>query len=268
MKLENLCLVTAKIVAEVGAFIRDEFNGFDKSKIEHKGFNDLVSYVDKEAEEALVEELEMLFPEAGFITEEATKTEEKEYNWVIDPLDGTTNFVHGLPICAVSVALMKGEEVVIGVVYEIMQDRTFYAWKGGGAFIDDKDLRVSPTRMLSNSLVATGFPYYDFDDMEAYVSILKQMMKKSHGVRRLGSAAMDLCYVALGTFEAFYEYNLHAWDVAAGALIVQEAGGKVTDFKGKGDFVFGREIVASNTNVHAEVLDVIKKEWEKRPVRS
>lgn len=265
MKLENLTIVTCKIVAEVGAFIRDEYRNFDKNKVEKKGLNDLVSYVDKEAEEALMEELEMVYPDAGFIAEEshpnAAGIADNEYNWVIDPLDGTTNFVHGIPFCAVSVALMKGNEVQLGVVYDIVKDTTFYAWKGGGAFRDDQSIKVTTTRRVSDSLLATGLPVNNFDRIDDYLSILGDFMKQSHGVRRFGAAALDLCYTAEGTFDAFYEINLSPWDVAAGALIVHEAGGKISDYSGNSNYIFGKEIIASNGIVHSEVLDVIRKRW-------
>ena len=261
MKLENLTIVTCKIVAEVGSFIRDEFKNFDKNKVEKKGLNDLVSYVDKEAEEALVEELELVFPDAGFITEEAERNDDEEYNWVIDPLDGTTNFIHGIPVCAVSVALIKGKDVQLGVVYDIVKDVTYYAWKGGGAFKDAEEISVTKTRRLTDSLLATGLPVNNFNRIDNYLSILGDFMKQSHGVRRFGAAALDLCYTAEGTFDAFYEINLKPWDVAAGSLIVQEAGGKLSDFSGNNDYIFNSEIVASNKNIHQEVLDVIKKRW-------
>ncbi|KAA9340041.1 inositol monophosphatase family protein [Adhaeribacter soli] len=262
MNLENLC---KQVVAEArctGAFIRKEGQEFDASKIEHKGFNDLVSYVDKEAEKQLVDALKTLLPEAGFITEEGTdSTKAEEFNWIIDPLDGTTNFMHGLPVFSISIALMQKQELVLGMIYEINKDEAFYAWKNGGAFLNDKKISVSKAPKLANSLVATGFPYTDFGKTNDYLKVLGAFMAKSHGVRRLGSAAVDLAYVACGRFESFFEFNLNAWDVAAGVLIVQEAGGKVTTFKEGGDPVFGREIVASNTAVHAEMLAVIGENW-------
>lgn len=261
MQLENVCIVAAKIVAEVGAFIRDEYKNFDISKIQKKGFNDLVSYVDKEAELALVEELEMLLPDAGFITEEGTKSVEHEYEWVIDPLDGTTNFIHGLPLFCISVALLKNKKPIVGVIYEVMKDELFYAWQGGGAFHNEKDCKISQITSLKDSLIATGFPYNDFGKAENYLKIMRKFMENTHGLRRLGSAALDLAYVSIGRFEGFYEYNLKPWDVAAGALIVQEAGGEVTDFSGGDSYVFGSEIIATNKYIHKEMLEVIKSEW-------
>lgn len=259
--LQNLLHHTISICKQVGAFVKHEQASFQSSSIEYKGHNDLVSYVDKESENKLVAALAKLLPEAGFIAEEGTTDKKgEEYNWVIDPVDGTTNFIHGLPVFAISVALMKGEELILGVVYEINKDECFYAIKGGKAYCNGKLIQVSKHQYLKDSLIATGFPYYDFGKMDVYLSILKDFMKYSHGVRRLGSAAVDLVYVACGRFEAFFEYNLKPWDVAAGILIVQEAGGIVTDFTNGNDIISGKEILAANF-VHKEALKMIQEHW-------
>ncbi len=260
--LDLLLEKTQEIAKEVGAFIRKERQGFNLKTVEHKGFNDLVSYVDKEAEKQIVDRLSLILPEAGFITEEGTNTtRQDQFNWVIDPLDGTTNFVHGLPIYSVSIALMEYEEVVLGVVYEVNRHECFYAKKGGGAFCNDTPIRVSQAGNLAASLIATGFPYYNFEQIDKYLAALKFLMSSTHGLRRLGSAAVDLCYVASGRIEGYFEYNLNSYDVAAGALIVQEAGGTVTDFAGGGDYIFGRNIVATNTHIHPEFLTELIRLW-------
>ena len=261
MELKNLTIIASKVITNVGGFIRDEFKNFDKNSIIVKGLNDLVSYVDKEAEEMLMEELALICPSAGFITEESQRNDNNEYNWIIDPLDGTTNFVHGVPLCSISVALIKNGNVQLGIVYDVLNDEIYSAWLGGGAYRNGEKIQISRTRTLANSLVALGFPVNNFTQMENYFSILGEMIKKSHGVRRLGSAALDLCYVACGRFELFYEYNLNSWDVAAGALIVQEAGGTVSDFEGDGDYIFGKEIMASNGHIHEEALGIVKTNW-------
>lgn len=262
-KLSLLLEETQEIAKQVGAFIRKERQHFDVEKVEHKGFNDLVSYVDKEAEKKIVAALSKILPEAGFITEEGTNTTRADrYNWVIDPLDGTTNFIHGVPVFAVSIALIDGEEVILGVVYEVNRHECFYAMKGGGAFCNDTKIKVSPAPDLSASLIATGFPYYNFELIDKYLAALKSMMQKTHGLRRFGSAATDLCYVASGRIEGFFEYNLNSYDVAAGALIVQEAGGAVTDFSGGNNFVFGREIIASNGRIQEEFSKEIQAIWK------
>ncbi|MEM6360815.1 MAG: inositol monophosphatase family protein [Bacteroidota bacterium] len=246
---------------EVGAFILNEAGRFSKDSIELKGVNDLVSYVDKQAEQKLVNACKAILPEAGFIAEEGTETlRGEEYNWVIDPLDGTTNFTHGLPIYAISIALMHRDVVILGVVHEINRNECFHAIKAGPAYCNDKIITVADTQELKDSLLATGFPYYNFKQMKQYLSILDTLMQRTHGLRRLGSAAVDLVYVACGRFEGFFEYNLNAWDVAAGAFIVQQAGGQVTDFKGDDDYIFGREIIAAGP-IHQEMLSAIKEIW-------
>lgn len=265
MNLEQLCQQTIKISKKAGAFIKQEAVTFDRSKIEMKGFNDLVSYVDKQTEEQLVEGLKKILPDAGFITEEGTETTRQErYNWIIDPLDGTTNFTHGLHHYAVSVGLMEYQEIVLGVIYNPEHDECFYAYKGGGAYLNDKPIKVSDAPALKDSLIATGFPYYDFNLTQQYLQVLGSFMGKSHGVRRIGSAALDLAYVAAGRCEGFFEFNLNPWDVAAGIVIVKEAGGHLSKFTAGGDYLFGREIVASNGNIHQEMLDTIAEHWKIR----
>ena len=262
MILENILQPSIDLIKQVGEFIHQKSLTFNTSSIEKKGFNDLVSYVDKQAEEKLVDGLTIILPQSGFIAEEGTSNKKgDEYNWIIDPLDGTTNFTHGLPVYAISVALMKDKEIVLGIVYEINRQECFYSVKGGKAFCNEQEINVSPINQLGDSLLATGFPYYDFEQMDKYLKILNEFMQSTHGLRRMGSAAVDLAYVACGRFEGFFEYNLNAWDVAAGAFIVQQAGGSVTDFSGGSDYVFGREILAG-CEVHSQILKVVKDHWD------
>jgi myo-inositol-1(or 4)-monophosphatase len=262
MNLEKLCESVCDVVRTAGDFIRGERKTFSISKVEYKGLNDLVSYVDKTAEQKLVSALSALLPSSGFITEEKTNvTRGTEYNWIIDPLDGTTNFVHGVPCYCVSVALIQNEKLVLGVVYEINLDECFYAFENGGAWLNGKPIRVSETPSLKQSLLATGFPYSDYERMKPYMEVFDHLMYNTHGLRRLGSAAADLVYVACGRFEGFYEYGLNAWDVAGGALIVKEAGGVISDFSGGENFLFGKEIIATNKPVYNEFLEVIKSKF-------
>lgn len=248
-----------RLATEVAAFQRQELAVFSRSAIEHKGLHDLVSYVDRESEEQLVRGLQQLLPEAGFITEEGTVAQEKKsLVWIIDPLDGTTNFTHGLPFFAISIALLSGDDLVLGLVLESNREECFTAVRGGGAFLNGQPIHVSSIQSLNESLLATGFPYYAFDKMPQYLEVLGYFMKHSQGMRRIGSAALDLAYVACGRFEGYFEYNLNSYDVAAGALLVQEAGGMVSDFQGGNNFVFGREILAANPKVHAEMLVQVK----------
>ncbi len=249
---------------QVADFIKKESTEFSRDKIEQKGFNDLVSYVDKESEQQIVNACKKILPEAGFITEEGTETIRKEeYNWIIDPLDGTTNFTHGLPVYAISIALMQHDEIVAGVVHEVNRNECFHAVKGERAYCNEKVISVSPITELNDSLLATGFPYYDFGQIEEYLRILNAFMQQTHGLRRLGSAAVDLAYVACGRFEGFFEFNLNAWDVAAGAFIVKQAGGLVTDFKGGSNYTFGREIIAGGP-VQPQVTKVIQEFWKEK----
>lgn len=257
--LKTLCEKVTQLTASVGEFILNERNRFSIADIEQKGHNDLVSYVDKEAERRIVEQLTRLFPEAGFLTEENTvSTRAERYNWIIDPLDGTTNYVHGLPCFCISIALMDREEEILGVVHELNLGECFYAWKDGGAYLNGEVIRVSEVQDLANSLLATGFPYHDYSRMKPYMEVFDYCMRNTHGLRRLGSAAADLAYVACGRFEAFYEYGLNAWDLAAGSLLVKEAGGSVGDFRGGKNYLYGKEIIAANRQVYPEFLQVLQ----------
>ncbi|MDY0344843.1 MAG: inositol monophosphatase family protein [Lentimicrobium sp.] len=248
------------IASKAGKYIQEESVKFRQSDIELKGEHDYVTYVDKNAEALIVEGLRPLISGAGFITEEDTASHQNEYfKWIIDPLDGTTNFIHGIPLYCVSIALMEGNEVVVGVVYEINLDECFYAWKGGEARLNGEKISVSKNTDFDTALLATGFPYYDYGRLDAYLKVFEYLMRHTAGLRRLGSAAADLAYVACGRFEGFYEYGLNAWDVAAGAFIVEMAGGKVTGFTGERNFVFGRELLAGNTSGHNGLLKVMQQ---------
>jgi myo-inositol-1(or 4)-monophosphatase len=256
--LKKICKEIEKAALETGKFIKKESENFDLTRAESKGSNDFVSYVDKGSEKMLVEKLSRLLPEAGFNTEEGTIIKQGlKYCWVIDPLDGTTNFLHGLPPYAISIALMEYDEPVAGVIYEVCSNELFCAWKEGGAWLNGERINVSKASKLSDSLVATGFPYYNFAYLDQYMKCLMHFFKHTHGIRRLGSAATDMAYVACGRFEVFYEYGLHPWDIAAGIIILREAGGKVSDFSGNEKGLTGDEIIASNSAVFQEVLETI-----------
>ena len=265
--MDNLKQLTEEVSLlsrEIAAFIRAESPGFTEASVESKSLNNLVSYVDKVAEQRFVDALKDLLPEAGFIAEEGTGEKVEGLNWVIDPLDGTTNFVHGVPCYCTSVALIKDGEIQLGVVLEVNRDECFAAYRGGGATMNGKPISVSKRANLQDSLLATGFPYDDFGFESEYMDLLRELMHRTRGIRRLGSAAADLAYVACGRFEAFYEYGLNSWDVAAGVLLVREAGGKVSGFQPSKDPVFDEEIVASNSAIHDELLEVIEKNWQRQ----
>jgi myo-inositol-1(or 4)-monophosphatase len=264
MNLEQLTKQVESICVEIAAFIREEAPKFTEAEVNTKSANNLVTHVDHTAEDRIVEALEKLLPNAGFIAEEGSGEQGVGLNWIIDPLDGTTNFVHGVPCYCISIALVDGTEPLLGVVNEVTRDERFTAWKGGGAYLNGKPIRVSARKELQDSLLATGFPYDDFGYEAEYMDLLRELMHRTRGIRRLGSAAADLAYVACGRFEAFYEYGLNSWDVAAGVLLVREAGGKVSGFLPSKDPVFDEEIVASNSAIHDELLEVIERNWQRQ----
>jgi myo-inositol-1(or 4)-monophosphatase len=268
MQSDQLRILTQKVISsckKAGAFLKEENAKIKELDIKEKGLHNLVTYADKTSERILVSELSDLISDSGFLTEEGTVEKiDKQYNWIIDPLDGTTNYVHRIPIFSVSVALMSKNEILIGVVYEPNSDECFFTWRGGNSYLNNTIIHVSSSSLIDNSLFATGFPYYDYDSLEAYMHYLSFLMKNSRGIRRMGSAAIDLAYVACGRFDGFYDYGLNAWDVAAGSLIVQNAGGRCYDFSKGDNFVFGKEIVASNENISEEFVNSIKRHFKNK----
>lgn len=262
MDLKTLTSGVITLTKEAGAFIRKESLVFEREQVEYKGLHDMVSYVDKTSEIALVKGLRLLLPEAGFVTEEETTTiSGDKYNWIIDPLDGTTNFIHGLPTYSISIALKCDDELILGVVYEINRDECFSAWKNGGAYLNGKPISVSKATRIEKTLLATGFPYYEFGKLDAYLAVLKELMQRCHGVRRIGSAAIDLAYVACGRFDGYFEFNLNSYDVAAGIVLVREAGGHVFDFTGGNNSIERREMVATNGFISAELLLILEEKF-------
>lgn len=262
LNLKRICGQVCSLSKETAVFIQQQRKKITSSSIETKSKNNFVTFVDKGSERRLVKGLKKILPEAGFITEEGTiAREKKKYLWIIDPLDGTTNFIHGLPCYCISLALFDSEakEMLIGVIYEPNLNEIFYATKNGGAFLNGKKISVTKTKKLNSSLLVTGFPTYDYSRMEEYIKLFRHLMRNTHGLRRMGSAAVDLAYTACGRFDAFYEYSLNPWDVAAGALIVTEAGGKISDFSGKNNWLFGKEIIASNGKTHKAMVATVKK---------
>ena len=262
-KLELLLPEVLKVADAAAKFIRFEKSRFKADDIQVKGLNDLVSYVDKQSEQQIVKALSELLPGSGFIVEENSASEKSTYNWIVDPLDGTTNFIHGIPSYAVSIALEHNQQIVLGVVHEVTRDEAFYALKDKGAFLNGALIKVSENRILKDALIATGFPIYNFSRQEAYLNVLRILMHQTHGIRRIGAAAVDLCYLACGRVDAFFEYNLSPWDVAAGALIVAEAGGSVSDFNGENNWLFGKEIIATNSYLKEEFSQIIRQHFLK-----
>ena len=262
--LEELTRGVCEIAKQAGAYIREERRKFSLESVERKHAHDHVSYVDKGSEKQIVSALRQLLPEAGFITEEGTTKMEEEpsaLTWVVDPLDGTTNFIHQYAPYAVSIALLQGKEILIGVVYEVCHDECYYAWKGGGAYVELKGeslkLKVS-NQKIQDALLCLQLPY----NSDAYKPVIKHLIDKLYGnvgsIRMCGSAAMALCYVASGRYDGYAEKYIGQWDFMAGALIVKEAGGMVTNYEGSEDFTQGNNVVATNGVIQQDLLNVIK----------
>jgi myo-inositol-1(or 4)-monophosphatase len=246
------------VVEEAAAFIRAEAGQVSEKDIEIKSRNSLVSYVDKMAEDILVKGLRSIIPEAGFITEEETvQRQQSEFTWIIDPLDGTTNFLQSIPFYSVSVGLQHHSEIIIGVVCDVEHRETFYAWKGGGAYCNGKPIKVSDHATIADSVVATGFPYAAKNVTPQLISLFDYFLKNARGLRRLGSAALDLAYVACGRFDIYYEATLNAWDIAGGILLVQEAGGRVGDLSGGQQMLEKGQILSANANVFPEAVALL-----------
>lgn len=261
MELAVLTEEVRELAVETGAFIRNERKKFNRDKVEKKHAHDYVSYVDKESERRIVSRLKELLPEAGFIAEEGTGSlNDEAYCWVVDPLDGTTNFIHdNAPYC-ISIALRNREEFLIGVVYEICRDECFWTYKGAPSFLNGDEIHVSDISDPDDAFLALGFPYNVHDYKPMALNLVKQCYGRISGLRLIGAAAAELCYVAAGRFDARIEAYLGPWDIAAGSLILLNAGGKITDFKGENTYASGHQIVASNGKIHDFLLDIIDKQ--------
>lgn len=260
MNLENLTNQVVRLCLQNGTYIMQELKVLKSNDIEEKDEHNFVTYVDRKSEEMLVEELSRLVPGSGFIAEEGKYGPAgTDLKWVIDPLDGTTNFIHGVPVFSISIALMQDDHVILGVVHEINRNESFYSWKGGKAYLNGKEIKVSTASRLQDSLLVTGFPYSRDHILDQYVDLFKGFIRRTQDLRRLGSAAADLAFVAAGRFEGFYEIGLSPWDVAAGSFLVTQAGGRVTDFQGGDDYIFGKSLVSSNSLVHQEMIEVVQE---------
>jgi myo-inositol-1(or 4)-monophosphatase len=252
-----LNVMTAAATKAARGLVRD-FGEIENLQVSKKGPADFVTTADKKAEEVLVAGLTKARPRFGFLLEEGGKIEgaDTSNRWIIDPLDGTTNFLHGIPHFSISIALERDGEPVAGVIYEPITDQMFWAEKGQGAYLNGRRIRVSARRRLEESLFATGIPFAGKQDHDRFLSQLKAVMAVSAGVRRFGSAALDLAYVAAGRYEGFWEFGLHPWDIAAGIVLVREAGGFVTDIGGGGMMESG-EILAANDSLHGPLLNIL-----------
>ncbi len=246
------------IAREAGEIIKE---GFGKNiSIEYKsGENNIVTEIDKKSEQLIIDFIQKKYPKHNILAEERGELKkESEYLWVIDPLDGTSNFAHGLPIFSVSIGLQQNDVTIAGVIYDVMRDLLYYAELGSGAFANDNKVSVSNTKKISQSMLVTGFPYNVKENPEHAFERFEIITKNARAVRRLGSAAIDFCYVAAGVFDAFWEVHLHPWDICAGKLIVEEAGGIVTDFRGETIGIDSKKILATNLLIHPQMIDLLR----------
>jgi len=258
--LNPMLNIAVKAARAAGAIINRASLDLDILKINTKSPNDFVTEVDQAAEAVIIETLLTAYPGHGILAEESGRehgAKNSEYVWIIDPLDGTTNFIHGFPVYAVSIALAHRGVVQQAVVYDPARNDLFYASKGRGAFLNDKRLRVSRRTRLQDSLIGTGFPFRKGDNFKRYVKMFEEVMQHCAGLRRPGAAALDLCYVAAGYYDGFFETGLNPWDVAAGSLMITEAGGLIGNFTGEPDFLYQRECVAGNPKIYGQLVQML-----------
>jgi myo-inositol-1(or 4)-monophosphatase len=257
--MHPMLTIAVKAARRAGAIINRATRDLDIVAVKEKAANDFVSEVDREAERVIIKTLRDAYPGHSFLAEESGASGSSEYRWIIDPLDGTTNFLHGFPQYAVSIALMHRELVTQAVIYDPGRNDLFTATRGRGAFLNDQRMRVSRRASLKSGLVGTGFPFRQHEHIEAYLAILRDVMTNSSGVRRAGSAALDLAYVAAGRLDGFWEFGLSPWDIAAGALLITEAGGLVGDLQGESGYMKRGHIVAGNPKVFVDLLHTISR---------
>jgi myo-inositol-1(or 4)-monophosphatase len=256
--MHPMLTIAVKAAREAGRIINRASQDVGALKIQSKTFNDFVSEVDRSAEQAIIDTIRDAYPTHGFFGEETGKSNQQSDDiWIIDPLDGTTNFLHNFPQYCVSIALQQKGVLTQAVIYDPVRNDLFTATKGRGAFLNDKRIRVTNRTKLQASLISTGFPFRDFTHLDTYLAMLKDMIKNTTGIRRPGSAALDLAYVAAGFTDGFFEINLSTWDIAAGGLLVQEAGGMVGDFEGNESWLTTGNIVAANAKVFSQMLQIL-----------
>jgi myo-inositol-1(or 4)-monophosphatase len=252
--------IAVKAARRAGSVINRGARDIDLLTITSKGPKDFVSEVDREAERTIVETLLATYPDHAILAEEGTAkgdNADAENVWIIDPLDGTTNFLHGFPQYCVSIALAQRGQVTQGVVYDPVRNDLFTATRGRGAFLNDRRIRVSRRQHLRDCLIGTGFPFRDGSYLDTYLRMMKTMIEQTAGLRRPGAAALDLAYVAAGFYDGFWEVGLNAWDVAAGSLLIQEAGGLIGDLAGDGDFLHGGQVIAATPKIFAQMVTAL-----------
>lgn len=258
--LHPMLNIAIKAARAAGAIINRASLDLEQLKINHKGPNDFVTEVDQAAEQVIIDTVLQAYPNHAILAEESGRSrgaKDSEFVWIIDPLDGTTNFIHGFPVYCVSIALAHRGQVQQAVVYDPTRNDLFYASKGRGAYLNDRRIRVSRRTRLSDALVGTGFPFRRGDNFKRYIKMFEEVMQACAGVRRPGAAALDLCYVAAGYYDGFFETGLNPWDIAAGSLMITEAGGLIGNFTGESDYLYQREVVAGNAKVYAQLVTIL-----------
>ena len=250
----NIAVSAARAAGQV---ILRNMNRLPDIKIQSKGSNDFVSEVDLQAEQSIISTIQKAYPSHAILAEETGEQSGDEHQWIIDPLDGTTNYLRGVPQFSVSIAMRQNDKLQLGVIYDPLKEELFCATRGEGATLNNRRIRVSKQRDLSGSLLGTGLPYRADQELDTYLATLRAILEKTSGVRRAGSAALDLAYVAAGRFDGFWEFGLNKWDIAAGVLIIQEAGGLVSDLRGGHDFLDSGNIVAANTQLYKNLITTL-----------
>ena len=256
--------IAVKAARRAGSLINRATQDLDLITVERKGVSDYVSEVDRMAEQTIVETLLEAYPEHAILAEEGGAQGQSDYLWIIDPLDGTTNFLHGFPQFAVSIGLQVKGVLNLAVIYDPTRNELFTATRGNGAHLNDRRLRVSKQTRLQESLIGTGFPYRDFTYLDDYLKMFRELLPKTAGLRRPGCASLDLAYVAAGRYDGFWEAGLKPWDIAAGVLLIQEAGGLVTDFDGGENYMATGNVVGGNPKVFSQLLQVIQPHMSAR----
>ncbi len=249
--------IAVKAARRAGNLIHRSTDKIDHLTVTKKSHADFVSEVDRVAEQTIIQTLLDAYPDHAILAEESGAHGESEYVWIIDPLDGTTNFLHGFPQFSVSIALQHKGIITQAVVYDPIKNELFTATRGRGAFLNDKRIRVTKRVHLADALIGTGFPYTRFEHIDAYMAILKELMQKTSGLRRPGSAALDLAWTAAGRYDGFFETGLKPWDIAAGTLLITEAGGMVSDLSGNDGYMKSCHVCAGNPDIHQQLLKVI-----------
>jgi len=250
--------IAVKAARRAASIINRASLQLDLVTVQSKSPNDFVTEIDRAAEAAIIEVLRETYPQHGILAEESGESGQSEYQWIIDPLDGTTNFIHGFPQYAISIALARKGVLEQAVIFDPTRNELFTATKGSGAFLNDRRIRVSKRTRLNESLIGTGFPFREFDHIDPYLAIFRELAQKTAGIRRPGAAALDLAYVACGRLDGFWEFGLKPWDMAAGTLLIQEAGGLVSDLAGESGFLASGNVVAGTPKVFAQLLPVIQ----------